>query len=113
MKMIRIRPGRSWRHNPAYLRDLRAGTGGADILDVVGIEIDGVDIAAGVGEAQVLLAVAELAEALVRLGEGAPAAQATVGPGPTEVVLEARGSDVLLSLVRLARPAQVLAAGLV
>src|SRR5205085_9793740 len=70
------------------------------------------DIAAGVGEAQVLLAVAELAEALVRLGEGVPAAQATVGPGPTEVVLEARGTDVLLSLVRLARPAKVLASGL-
>jgi len=59
--MIRIRPGRSWRHNPAYLRDLRAGTSGADILDVLGIELDGVDIAAGVGEAHVLVAVLELA----------------------------------------------------
>ena len=79
---------------------------------MVGIEIDGVDIAAGVGEAQVLVAVAELAEALVRLATGLPAAQATVGPGPTEVLLESRGSDVLLSLVRLAKPAKVLAAGL-
>ena len=97
--MIRIRPGRSWRHNPAYLRDLRAGTGGADILDVLGIEVDGVDIAAGVGEAQVLVAVAELAQALQHLAEGEPAAQATIGPGPTELVLESRGHDLLLTLV--------------
>src|SRR5207247_5877396 len=117
--VVRIRPGRSWRLNPGYREALRglSATGArrfdaSAILDVVGIEVDGVDIAASVGEGQVLLAVAELAEALVRLGTGAPAAQATVGPGPTEVVLEARGSDVLLSLVRLARPAKVLASGL-
>src|SRR5260370_25511592 len=110
--MIRIRPGRSWRHSPAYLRDLRAGTGGADILDVLGIEVDGVDIAAGVGEAQVLVAVAELAQALQHLAEGEPAAQATIGPGPTELVLEARGQDLLLTLVSLAPPARVIAGGL-
>src|SRR5438552_4798700 len=110
--MIRIRPGRSWRHNPAYLRDLRAGTGGADILDVLGIEVDGVDIAAGVGEAQVLVAVVELSHALQRIAEGEPAAQATIGPGPTELVLEARGEDLLLTLVTLAPPARVLASGL-
>ncbi len=117
--MVRIRPGRSWRLNPGYLQSLRGLTApharrfdASAILDVVGIEIDGVDIAAGVGEAPVVLAVAELASALVRLADGRPAAQATVGPGPTEVVLEARGSDVLLSLVRLVRPSRVLAGGL-
>ncbi|HET9754743.1 MAG TPA: PQQ-binding-like beta-propeller repeat protein [Myxococcales bacterium] len=117
--MIRIRPGRSWRLNPAYLGELRALSGarakgytGAEILDVLGIEVDGVDIAAGVGEARVLLAVEELAQALLRLGQGEPAAQATIGPGPTELVLEARGSDLLLTLVTLAPPARVLAAGL-
>jgi len=40
--------------NPAYVRDLRAlgsprGFTGAEILDVLGVEVDGVDIAAGVG----------------------------------------------------------------
>ena len=79
--MIRIRPGRSWRHNPSYLRELREGKSGADILDVLGVEVDGVDIAAGVGEAQVLLAVAELAAALQHIAEGTAAAQATIGPG--------------------------------
>ena len=110
--MIRIRPGRSWRHNPAYLRDLRAGTAGADILDVLGIELDGVDIAAGVGEAHVLVAVLELAQALQHIAEGEPAAQATIGPGPTELVLEARGPDLLLTLVSLAPPTRVIAGGL-
>lgn len=117
--MIRIRPGRSWRLNPTYLGELRSlsgarakGFNGAEILDVLGIEVDGVDIAAGVGEARVLQAVDELAQALIRLGEGQPAAQATIGPGPTELVLEARGHDVLLTLVTLAPPARVLASGL-
>src|SRR5207253_2479892 len=99
--MVRIRPGRSWRPNPGYLERLQAlhGPGArrfdaSAILDVVGIEVDGVDIAAGVGEGAILLAVAELAEALVRLAEGAPAAEATVGPGFTEALFEARGTDV-------------------
>ncbi|HYS07870.1 MAG TPA: PQQ-binding-like beta-propeller repeat protein [Myxococcales bacterium] len=117
--MIRIRPGRSWRLNPTYLGELRSlsgarakGFNGAEILDVLGIEVDGVDIAAGVGEARVLQAVDELAQALIRLGEGQPAAQATIGPGPTELVLEARGHDLLLTLVTLAPPSRVLASGL-
>jgi len=117
--VIRIRPGRSWRLNPTYLGELRSlsgarakGFNGAEILDVLGIEVDGVDIAAGVGEARVLQAVDELAQALIRIGEGQPAAQATIGPGPTELVLEARGHDVLLTLVTLAPPARVLASGL-
>jgi len=117
--MIRIRPGRSWRLNPGYREKLEALTppharrfDPSAILDVVGIEIDGVDVAAGVGEAQVVLAVDELSQALVRLASGAPAAQATVGPGPTEALLEARGADVLLSLVRLARPSRILAGAL-
>jgi hypothetical protein len=117
--MIRIKPGRSWRMNPAYVGELRAldspkarGFTGADILDVLGIEVDGVDIAEGVGEARVLVAVDELARALLEIGGGEPAAQATIGPGPTELVLEARGPDLLLSLVSLDPPARVLASGL-
>lgn len=117
--MIRIRPGRSWRLNPGYLGELRALTApraraftGAEILDVLGVEVDGVDIAAGVGEAQVLVAVDDLLQALLRLGDGEPAAQATIGPGPTEIVLEARGYDVLATLVSLAPPARFVASGL-
>ncbi len=105
--------------NPAYVEELRAldpmrarGFTGADILDVLGVEVDGVDIAAGVGEASVLLAVDELAQALLRIGAGEPAAQATIGQGPAELVLEARGPDLMLTLVSLAPPARVVAGGL-
>ena len=117
--MIRIRPGRSWRHNPGYVGKLRRLEGphlrrfeGSGILDVLGIEVDGVDIAAGVGEAEILVAMDELCRALSRLRGGSPAAQATVGRGPTELVLEARGADVLLALISLAPPARFLASGL-
>ena len=105
--------------NPGYLGELRALSAprakvfdGGGILDVLGIEVDGVDIAAGVGEAEVLVAVDELLAALRRLAQGSAAAQATVGRGPTELVLESRRGDVLLSLVTLAPPARVLASGL-
>lgn len=116
--MIRIRPGRSWRMNPAYVGELRAldaasakASAFSDILDVLTLEVDGVDITAGVGEARVLVAVDELAQAVLRLGDGEPAAQATVGPGPTELVLEARGLDVVITLLSLQPPARVLAGG--
>ena len=105
--------------NPAYVEELRAldprrarGFTGAGILDVLGVEVDGVDIAAGVGEASVLLAVDELAQALLRIGAGEPAAQATIGQGPAELVLEARGPDLMLTLVSLEPPARVVASGL-
>jgi hypothetical protein len=117
--VIRIRTGRSWRHHPANASELRALTApaardyrGERLLDVIGIEIDGVDVAAGIGEAPVVEALDELAAAILRVGQGEPAAQATVGPGPTELVLEPRGADVQLSLVTLWRPARVLAQGL-
>jgi hypothetical protein len=117
--VIRIRPGNSWRHNPVYASELSGLDGrgarafdGAHILDVLGIEVDGVDIAAGVGEARVLLAVDELLQALLRLGDGAAAAQATIGPGPTELVMEARGEDLLLTLSSFAPPSRLLASGL-
>jgi PQQ-like domain len=117
--VIRIRPGRSWRLNPAYASELTGlegqgvtGFDGGQILDVLGIEVDGVDIAAGVGEARVLLAVDELLQALLHLSAGEPAAQATIGPGPTELVIEARGEDLLLTLASLAPPSKLLASGL-
>ena len=117
--VIRIRPGRSWRLNPAYASELTglegpgaSGFDGGQILDVLGIEVDGVDIAAGVGEARVLLAVDELLQALLHLSAGEGAAQATIGPGPTELVIEARGEDLLLTLASLAPPSKLLASGL-
>src|SRR5205807_7253950 len=72
--VIRIRPLRSWRLNPAYVGELRAlrrardkGFTGSDILDVLGIDVDGVDIAARVCEARMLQALTDSAQALIRL----------------------------------------------
>src|SRR3954462_4881922 len=91
--MIRIRPGRSWRHNPGYVGKLRRlegrhlhGFEGSGILDVLGIEVDGVDIAAGGGEAEVLVGMDRLARRSSRVRAGGRAAQATVGGGPPEFV---------------------------
>ncbi|MBS2023419.1 MAG: hypothetical protein JST92_13500 [Deltaproteobacteria bacterium] len=113
--MLRIRPGRAWKHNPSYLGELRTLTApaaraftGAGLSDALGIEVDGVDIAAGAGEAPIVPAVEELCEALLRIGAGTPAAQATVGVGPTELLLEPRGPEVKLTLVALRRPGRVL-----
>src|SRR5439155_26433456 len=88
------------------------GFAGADRRSLLGVEADWVDIAAGGGGARVLQAVDNPAQALTRIGAGHPAAQATIGPGPTELVLEARGHDLVLTLVTLAPPARVLASGL-
>jgi len=117
--VFQLRPGRSWRHNPSYASELsrlseagvRAFAGGP-ILDVLGVEVDGVDIAAGVGEAPLCEMIDELVQAALHLARGAPAAQARVGPGPVQLVLEARGEDVLLSLLSLRAPAKMLASGL-
>jgi len=78
---------------------------------VLGIEVDGVDIAAGVGEARVLQAVDELAQALIRLGEGEPRRK----PHRTRsdrAGARGPGHDVLMTLVTLAPPAHILASGL-
>src|SRR5260221_1250910 len=105
--------------NPAYVAELRALDAASaqactfsEILDALTVEVEGVDITAGVGEARVFLAVDELAQAVLHLRAGEPAAQATVGPGPAELVLEARGSDVALTLVLLEPPARVLASAI-
>src|SRR5256885_16626220 len=86
--MIRIRPGRSWRHNPGYLGKLRRlegphlrGFEGSGILDVLGIEVDGVDIAAGGGGAGVLRPQGEAFRGAPPLGPGKPAAPAPLRPG--------------------------------
>jgi outer membrane protein assembly factor BamB len=117
--VFNLRPGRSWRHNPSYAGELARLEGeavrkfdGARILDVLGIEVDGVDIAAGIGEAPLCEMVDELIQAGLFLASGSPAAQATVGPGPTQLVLEPRGEDVLLTLISQRPPARILAGGL-
>lgn len=67
---MRIRLGESWKHNPAWLRALKAlgdgrskGFSPRDIVDVLCIEVDGVDLAQGRAEASLLDAMAALLRA--------------------------------------------------
>src|SRR5207248_1514222 len=75
--MIRIRPGRSWRLNPGYLGKLKAGPPrafeGAGMLDVLGLEVAGVDLTGGIGDAQGLLGRDELSQEPARPWHGQPA----------------------------------------
>ncbi len=114
--MFTLRPGRSWRHNPSYVSALTGLDSdglrtfdGAQILDVLGIEFDGVDVCATVGETPLFASLGALLQAVLRLAQGAPAAQACIGIGPTYLVLQARGDDVLLSLLSMRAPARLLA----
>jgi outer membrane protein assembly factor BamB len=114
--VVRVRIGEGWRSDPLVHEALRrAGAARARaaavraIVDVVAIEVDGVDIGAGRTEGPVLEAAAALVGALDRLAAGAARASVTFADGAVELVLRRRGGSALLSLVALARPARVLA----
>jgi outer membrane protein assembly factor BamB len=108
--VIRLRPGRGWRLNPALLNELRGGGrrgSPPEIRDVLCLEVDGVDLLAGLSEDSLLEVVAELARSVARLMAGRRCARLACSGGGVELLLERRGSSVFLSLVRLQRPARV------
>ncbi len=109
--MIRLRPGRGWRLNPALLTELRAGgrAGHAapEIRDVLSLEVDGVDLLAGLSEDSLLEVIAELARSVAKVMAGRRCSRLSCSGGGVELLLERRGSQLLLSLVRLQRPARV------
>lgn len=108
--MVRIVPGASWKLNPDYLSTLRAATErprrfSADaVLDVLGIEIDGVNVTAGLSEAAIFPVVDALAALVLRLCRSPSAAgQVSLADGATELVLGRRGAKASLALVSLGR----------
>jgi outer membrane protein assembly factor BamB len=109
--VIRLRPGRGWRLNPALLSELRDGGRNGrstpEIRDVLSLEVDGVDLLAGLSEDSLLEVIAELARSVARLISGSRCARVACSGGGVELLLERRGSQLLLSLVRLQRPARV------
>jgi outer membrane protein assembly factor BamB len=112
--VLRIRIGEAWRSDPRLQAALRRdGPGRAaavrDIVDVLSIEVDGVDIAAGRTEGPVVEAAGALVAAVGRLAAGAPEASVPFQDGAVELVLRRRGGSALLSVVRLSRPARVVA----
>ena len=113
--MIRVRIGESWKEDPRVRVALRRATGRSrpeairSIVDVVAIEVDGVDIAAGRTEGSLLGAAEGLVQALSRLVAGEDQASVPFQDGAVELLLRRRGPSALLSLVTLSRPARVLA----
>ena len=110
--MIRVHTGRGWRYNPHLLAELRAvGGRGArhpPIVDVLGVEVDGVDLFSGLAEDRIVEVTADLAAALSRLASGHRRAQVPCSGGAVELLLERRANNVLLTMVRLLRPSDVL-----
>jgi outer membrane protein assembly factor BamB len=110
--VIRIHTGRAWRVDARVLSELRAARdrralAATAIVDVVGIEVDGVDLAAGLSEENVPLVTAELAAAVVALAGGQARASVGFAAAGVELLLERRGSKALLSMVQLSRPSRL------
>ena len=116
--MIRVHTGRGWRYNPHLLAELRAGVGRGvphpPIMDVLGVEVDGIDLfaglSAGLSEDRIVEVTADLAAAVSRLASGYRRAQVSCSGGAVELLLERRspGPRLALSMVRLRRPSAVI-----
>jgi outer membrane protein assembly factor BamB len=114
--MVRVRIGEGWRSDPRLQEALRREapirareSAVRDIVDVLAIEVDGVDIGAGRTEAPVVESAAGLLAAVSQLASGASEAAVPFPDGAVELLLRRRGGSALLSIVSLARPARVLA----
>jgi outer membrane protein assembly factor BamB len=113
--MIRIRAGAAWRHDPSLRAALRRGVGpdrlaaARGVVDALALEVDGVDIAAGLAEGPLLPVLEALLRAVARVVAGASHATVTFPDGEVELLIRRRARMALLSVVSLSRPARVLA----
>jgi len=114
-EMVRIRTGAAWRHDPDLRAALRCGVGpdraaaARGVVDALALEVDGVDIAAGLAEGPLLPTLEALLHAVARIVGGAPHATVTFPEGEVELLLRRRGRAVLLTVLALTRPSRVLA----
>lgn len=113
--MIRIRIGEGWVSDPEVRAGLRA-TGPEprravirSIVDVLAVEVDGVDIASGRTEGPLAEGVLGLLGAIARLAAGEEHASVPFDEGAVELLLHRRGGVALLSVATLSRPARLLA----
>ena len=113
--MLRVRIGEGWASDPVVRDALRAEKGAArraavrSIVDVLAVEVDGVDIGSGRTEGPLLEGVLALLGAVDRLAAGEGHASVPFEDGAVELVLHRRGGSALASIVTLGRPARVLA----
>ncbi len=103
--MVKIRIGESWKHNPSYVTGLRAlaegtsrGFSPRDIVDVLGIEVDGVDLAQGLAEAALLDAMGELVRAARSLAATDGEERVHLARAPVELKLTRQGDELHLAL---------------
>jgi outer membrane protein assembly factor BamB len=113
--VIRIRIGEGWTSDPEVRAGLLAGSPEPRraairaIVDVVAIEVEGVDIAAGRTEGPVAEGVLGMLQAIDRLAAGEEHASVPFEDGAVELLLHRRGGVALLSVATLSRPARLLA----
>ncbi len=114
--MVHIRIGGTWKEDPSARGALQGADGPSaraaavrGIVDVVSIEVDGVDIGGGRTEGPLLLAAEGLVQAVRRLIAGEGQASVQFQEGAVELLLRRRGGSALLSVVTLQRPARLLA----
>jgi len=113
--VLRVRIGKGWASDPAIREALRAEQGESrraavrSIVDVLAVEVDGVDIGSGRTEGPLLEGVLALLGAVDRLAAGERHASVPFEDGAVELVLHRRGGSALASVVTLGRPARVLA----
>jgi outer membrane protein assembly factor BamB len=113
--VLRVRIGEGWASDPAVRDALRAEKGASrrsavrSIVDVLAVEVDGVDIGSGRTEGPLLEGVLALLGAVDRLAAGEGHASVPFEDGAVELVLHRRGGSALASVVTLGRPARVLA----
>jgi outer membrane protein assembly factor BamB len=113
--VIRIRTGEGWRHDPAFLSALRRGAGPARsaaaraVVDAVALEVDGVDVAAGLAEGPLLPTLEALLRAVARIVGGASHATVAFPEGEVEVLIRRRERFALLTVVVVSRPSRILA----
>ena len=113
--MVHIRTGAAWRHDPELRAALRRGvareraTAARQVVDAVALEVDGVDLAAGLAEGPLLPTLEALLRAVARIVGGAPHATVTFAEGEIELLLRRHGRTALLTVLALTRPSRVLA----
>jgi outer membrane protein assembly factor BamB len=112
--MIRIRTGAAWRHDPDLLSALGRGAAARTaaaraVVDALALEVDGVDVAAGLAEGPLLPALEALLRAVARIVAGASHSTVPFRDGEVELFIRRRGRSALLTLVALSRPSRVIA----
>ncbi len=113
--MVRIRIGEGWASDPGIRAGLRAGSTRPrraairSIVDIVAVEVEGIDIGAGRTEGPLAEGVLGMLQAVDRLAAGEAHASVPFDDGAVELLLHRQGGVALLSVATLSRPARLLA----